>query len=568
MWRPTLRWLLPLFLALTSVLPAGSVFAAPDRQGGGRRFTGRVWVTTNPDDFDNLDETTFTLGVEAIYAGIALWWESPEGVDAEVPVEIEFVAPTGRPWRDTEWYDDDQLTITDDVTEDSLARKGLVLAQADPAKVEGEWAVRFTVEGKQVTVYSFNLVSGDNPATVGEFDVEGAVSDAGYEFLSAGTDDGQDKNGDTFTIAWLAMSAISRDLQDKRLIQQVYDGLGILNKGFPDVDIYQVALDYNQQIALVYFAMRDGWERYSAGQIKESDFWKRYASFAIYDKNQKRFLSEEEQKDFQNKSFKGSGTGNEGTGTGGNAPVSPIDLGKSGGKRSNPSVGSVRLEASALAVDADPTESVTLTATVIGSNNRPLANTEVTFAVSGSAGGRVRPTSTTTDATGVAEVIYTPGRDEGSANITASAGGKQATVTIQVGGGGSDNPEDAAVAFLENQGYTVHGVEFFDDNEALPVVVMDAVTPDLNEEHLTQVIWGWLALDNNYKQAEYLTTALLYDRFIIFWSTDTAGFEAWAIDESLDADTFFNEHVENRVFDTTTNEEVRSDDFWNKRFAP
>lgn len=565
MVRSVLRWLLPLLLILTITLPAGSVFAAPQQQEGGRRFTGRVWVTDDPEDFENLDETTFTTGLEVIYAGIALWWESAEGVQVEVPVEIEFVAPNGRPWRDTEWYDDDQLTISDDITEDSIARKGLILTNADASRLEGEWAVRFQVEGKQVALYSFNLVSGTNPAHTGDFDIEGAVTDAGYEFLGADTGEGQDRDGNSYTLAWLAMTAISRDLQDKRLIQQVYDGLGILNRGFPDVDLYQVALDYNQQIALVYFATREGWELFDGGQIKEGDFWKSHAAFAIYDKNQKRFLTEEEQKDFQNKNFKGSGTG-KGSG-GGNAPVTPIDLGGKGGGRRNPSVGSVRLEASALSVAADPSESVTLTATVIGSNNRPLANSEVTFSVSGSAGGLVRPSQTTTDADGIAEATYTPGRNQGSANITASAGGKQATVTIQVGSS-AENPEDATIAFLENQGYTVHGVEFFEDNEAFPIVVMDAVTPDLNEDHLTQVVWGWLALYNNYENTEWLTTALLYDRFVIFWSAETAGFEAWAVDESIDADTFFEEHVENRVFDTTTNEEVSTDDFWNKRFAP
>lgn len=564
MWRPAFRWVLPLLLTLTTILPAGSVFAAPQQQDGGR-FTGRVWVTTDPEDFENLDETTFTTDTEVIYAGIALWWESTEGMEAEVPVEIEFIAPNGRPWRGSEWYDDDQLTIADDITVDSIARKGMGVAGTDAVDLDGEWSVRFEVEGKQVALYSFNLVSGRNPAHTGEFDIEAAVDDAGYEFLGAGTDEGQNNNGDPFTLAWLAMTAISRDMQDKRVVQQVYDGFGILNQGFPDVDIYQVALDYNQQIALVYFAMRDGWERYSAGQIEEGDFWKRYASFAIYDKNQKRFLTEQEQKDFQNKNFKGSGT-NKG-GSGGNAPVTPIDLGGQGGRRSNPSVGSVRLEASALSVDADPRDSVILTATVIGSNNRPLADAEVTFSVSGSAGGRVRPTTTTTDEDGIAEATYTPGRNEGSANITASAGGKKATVTIQVGST-SEDPADATVAFLENQGYTVHGVEFFQDDETLPIAVMDAVTPDLNEEHLTQVVWGWLALYSNYEDARWLTVALLYDRFIIFWSADRPGFEAWVIDESMDADTFFAEHVQNSVIDTTTGEEVSSDDFWNKRFAP
>ncbi|HYN87978.1 MAG TPA: Ig-like domain-containing protein, partial [Ardenticatenaceae bacterium] len=516
------RWLLPLLLVLSMVVPAGSALAAPQAQDDAPSITGAVWVTTDPEDFENLEETTFSTDVDTIYAGMAIRFEEQVEDEVSAEVDISFVTPAGRPWRDAEWYeadDDAEIVISSDFTEDSIARMGIQIAGTDAAELAGEWSVIYELEGEQIAVITFNLVSGGNPAQTGDFDIEAEVTDAGYTFLGAGTDSGTTDDGDEFTLAWLAMDAIVHsDLQDERLAQQVYDGFGFLNQGFPEVDVYQLALDYNEQLALIYFAAREGWELFDAGDIEAEEFWAEWALFQLYDKEEERFLTEEEAQDFEDKDFTGSGTGDNGglTPDGGDGPpINPIDLGDPDNP-TNPSVGAVRLEASTLNVAADDEEGVTLTATVIGGDNEPVADEEVSFEVSGSAGGRVRPSTTTTDEDGVAEVVYTPEGENGTANITASAGGRQATVSIQVGEeDGGDNGQggeafDSTIAYLENEGYTVQEVGYIEDDPAWPYVAMDAVSPNLDEDHVTQVVQGWVSLWQFLEDTDGLNVFLLY----------------------------------------------------------
>src|SRR3712207_5274241 len=104
--------LLLLALAALPAAPAATVLAQEDDEIP--PFTGTVWLTTDPENFERLSQTTFTADTERIYGAIALRWWERTGSEQDVPVEITFFPPSGKPWRDVEWLDDDVVTISDD----------------------------------------------------------------------------------------------------------------------------------------------------------------------------------------------------------------------------------------------------------------------------------------------------------------------------------------------------------------------------------------------------------------------------------------------------------------------
>ncbi|MBU0495732.1 MAG: Ig-like domain-containing protein [Chloroflexi bacterium] len=496
-------------MATASATASAAAAAAPTAG-----YSAGTVFTTDPDDPDS-EATSFQTTDKMVVAWF--YGKATEGSPAQdFTVDIEFYTPGGVEYKST-WYDDDTMTLSDTITEDSVARKYIQVAGTDAADNPGQWSVKFYVEGKLFKIEGFSLVGaktgGTTDATV--TDVKAYLEAQGYKVYFA--EEGQFSSGDAY--AYTRMDMAADDLYSSEVSNQIYHAFYALRVVYPDVPTLVCGLMAGKY-EVVFFANSSDWDDFYAGGS-----WEEFVNtlqYGIWDRETGEPLSSSESKNFMTKNF--------GAGTQWAAPnVTP--------GKGNPNTGlvsSVKVEVLPAQLAADGKSVADVTVMVYDKDNQPLSDTEVEFTLSGSAapGCRIRPTVTATDSNGKAQAILTAGTTNGTVNVTAKVKSTTgvAIVTLGTGQGTSTDPKaDDVIAALTQYGYKVHEVGYFTDDKGNKTdnvgVAMDMASRTFDDIVGQQMVLGWLVLYQTYPDANGLFVILYYDRYSLILGTTRTDLE-------------------------------------------
>ncbi len=549
-----------IFLSLIVILllgmtPAGTAVAQSETG-----YKAGVYLTSDPDDTAlDTQAVAFDVSTKTVVA-----WVVVEGVggapEKDFKAQIEFIAPDGKEYPG-EWYQTGGTVtaLNENITENSMARRLIRVAGEKAADLPGEWTVNAYIDGDLFTVEKFTLTGGkQGPSSqnvTASDDAWQSLEDKGYTVLDVGND--QFDDGTPF--AYVTMNMASSDLYSSEVSQQIFDASSALSAGYPDVKIYLLDLIYTERYDVLIFVTAADWQTYQ--RLYNWDKFARSLVVAVWDSQTGQALEAgAETKNFIDKQF-GPGAPQE--------PGTQPPSRKTGGGR----VGAIEISTSVLQLPADGKSTAEVNVVAYDRNSKPMPDAEVKFTVSG-AGGRIRPSATTTDSEGAAAATYTVGTKAGKVTIVATSGKQSASAVITVGEKGKAQPADDAAsqvtALLSGQGYTVNGAGVMTDKSGKDtgavMVDMDMASSQIDQDVLLQVIYGWFALAKSYPDAQYLVTLLRYQNYGLFWSVTSQDFVAF-VNEKIDGETFGKQMLDNLVIvDMTTGEQVQPNDFINKRF--
>ncbi len=460
------------------------------------------------DPGDNTYVASFTPDVQAIYAWATIT-QNGGAPEKQFTVDIQFVAPDGTPI-DSEWYKNDTGTITtypensDTFGDKNTARRFINVAGTPNAQLTGQWTVNYTVGGKIIssgnfTIADANDISQDETAASGEQ----LLTDAGYDVIEFTETEG--KSGNLF--AYSIMSPVSQNLYSSDTTQQIVDGLAALRKSFPDSGTLYVFLRYDPRYEVAYFADAPDVDAY----LQSNDFntFANAITIDVYDNQTNQYLGKSSTA-YINKNF---GAGNYST-----PPSPPLAKGSS-------TIGSIRIVITPTTLPADGASKAVVTVTVFDKRNKPLPDAEVTFEISGSSGGTIRPRVTTTDESGQADAVFTVSKTNGSAIITASSGGASSSGTITVGTGSTDSAADNVIAGLSAQGLKATKVGFLGNDQKTVGVMIDLGDSYGLNDLSAPIVYGMTALRSNYPDATTLVVYIPYQTNLLRFTSSTAQYD-------------------------------------------
>lgn len=484
----------------------GAQNQTPQAQKSGAGYT--LLYSFSSDPKDNTYVATFTPDVKSIYAWATIV-EEGGAAQKQFTVETQFIAPDGTPV-DSEWYGNDTGTVTTYPSDakkfgdENVARKFINVAATPNAQLLGQWTVNYSVGGNLVATGNFTL---SDATDIGQSDAAGNaeqdLKDAGYEVLDFTETKG--KSGNLF--AYAVMSPASQDLYSSQTTQQIVDGLVALRQSFPNSKTLYVFLHYNDRYEVAYFAAPDAVDAY----VQSGDFnaFAQDLNYDVWDLQTNSYLGKGA-KDFINKNF--------GAGTYQNPPNPPLS------KKSN-TVGSIRVVVSPSSLPADGASKAIVTVTVYDKRNQPVPNTEVSFDVSGSGEGSMRPRVTSTDDNGQADAVFTAGKKNGAVTITATAGGVSGTGVVTLGSGSQDPAADNVIAYLSGQGYKALKAGYVDSGKTVAGVVVDLGTSYSINEVTGPIIYGMTALRINYPEAKTLVVFIPYQQNMLVFPAATTDYD-------------------------------------------
>lgn len=502
---------------------------------------------------------SFTPDVKAIYAWGTL--SADNGApEKQAMVDIRFYAPDGTPVA-SKWFGQDTGTVTSfpagstSFGPKNVARRELDVAGTDNALRTGQWAVTFSQDGRLVSTGNFTLAGAtDLGAGDAASDAKQTLTDAGYDVV----DYGETTSDEGKKIAIVVMNPISKDLYSSETSQQVVDGFAALRRGAPQAEDLLVFLATDPRYEVLYYAAAGDFDAY----LQSNDFngLADKIGINVYDKQDDEYLGSGAL-DFIDKNF-GAGSAK----PPGNAPLS---------KTTN--VGSVWVEISPSTLPADGKSTAQVKVTVYDKRNKPLPDAEVSFEVTGSGDGSIRPRVTSTDADGAADATFTAGKQNGTATIAAKVGTSTGTGVIEVGRGSGDDAQDNVISFLAAQSYSAVKAGYIDDTKTSAAVIVDlGSTYDINDVRLP-ILYGMIALRTYYPDATTLAVMIPYQNdYFVFpsLSGDYDKFEADMNAATTDADkkkviqdyldVIYNEAD---VIDSEGNVKSSYKDFYNKNFG-
>lgn len=502
-----------LAVAALAALPA---WADPPLRGQGARraqdsspgYTLHYTFTSDPTNSDYI--ASFTPDVQAIYAWATVTADAG-APEEQFTVDIQFIAPDGTPV-ESEWYKgDDETVITypeDAATfgDENVARKFIKVAGTSNAQLTGQWTVNYLVDGKLIVAGNFTLADASDLASSDTSEAaENALEASGYtviEFTEL-----ESKEGTLF--AFVIMEPVSQDLYSAETTQQIVDGFAALRQSFPHSERLYVFLRYDPRYEVAYFTDAAEVDAY----LKSNDFdaFAQSVTVDVYDNVAQKYLGKSS-KDFINKNF-GGGTYQ--------PPPSP-PLAKKG------DVGSVRVIISPTTLPADGTSKAIVTVTVYDKRNKPVADAEVHFELSGSGGGTIRPRVTSTDESGQADAVYTAGSKNGTVTITASVGNTSGSGVITVGSGSTDEAQDNVIAYLSAQGFTATEVGYLDDaKKAVGVLIDLGADPNINDVP-APIVYGMTALRLFYPDATTLAVIIPYQNNFLVFPAGVSDYDAFS----------------------------------------
>lgn len=488
-------------LTVLALLILGGLGIAPDIHAAPvmAEKTGYTLIASLSADPKKSDyAASFSPEVSAIYAWVFIVAEGG-AAEKQFLVDIQFTSPMGTKV-DSKWYSSDTGKVTTIPREDydagkwsakNIARRQLDIAGTENADLTGQWTVTFSVSGKVVHTENFTLATADEIATFTREDAaKKELEDKGYTVNNFGT-----TTWSSGTVAaYVRMPMVSKNLYSSETSQQLVDGFAADRKGFPNATVLIVQLEYTERYWIRYDSNVTDWDAY----VKSKDFDKFAAAlyYSVWDTEKQDWVPKAELKDFMKKNF----------GAGWHKPPSGVTP-----KRGT--VGSVRVQVSPSTLPADGTSTAQVTATVYDKQNKPVPDTTLTFAVSGTGMGTIQPKTATTDSKGQAKATYKAGTKAGTVTITVTVGDTTGTTTLTLGEEkeDTDTAEDNVRTFLAGQGYTVLKVEY-NKAESYAWVMLD-LGEDFDTDDLAwAVLYGCATLRDNYPNASKLAVAVLYEK--------------------------------------------------------
>ncbi len=478
---------------------------APQLQSSSPGYT--LLYSFSADPKDNTYVASFTPDVSEIYAWATVVEENG-AAQKQFTVDTQFIAPDGTPV-DSEWYGSDTGTVTtypanaDSFNDKNVARRFIQIAGTSNAQQTGQWTVNYRVGGKVIASGNFTL--GD-ATDIGQSETAGnakeALTDAGYEVIEFTETEG--KNGNLF--AFVIMLPVSKDLYSAETTQQIVDGLAALRQSFPDSGTLYTFLRYSERYEIAYYA--DALDVQAYLDDPQNDFQKFAANVSVdvYDNEAGGYLGKSS-KDFINKNF--------GAGKYQNPPNPPLS--KSSGK-----IGSLRVTVSPSDLPADGTSKAIVTVEVFDKKNQPVTDAEVTFEVSGSGEGSVRPRVTSTDANGEADTVFTAGKKNGSVTITATSGGVTGSGVVTIGSGSTDQAADNVLSLLQGQGQNATKAGYIDSAKTTVAVLIELEDFTNVNQLSNPILLGLTALRINYPEATtYVVIVPYQSNLLMFPATKT-----------------------------------------------
>lgn len=502
---------------------------------------------------------SFTPDVKAIYAWGTL--SADNGApQKQAKVDIQFYAPDGTPV-DSKWYGQDTGTVTSypagsaSFGPQNVARRQLDVAGTDNARRTGQWAVTFSQDGKLVSTGNFTLAGATElGASDVASDTKQTLTDAGYEVLDyteATTDEGK-------RIAIVIMDPISKDLYSSDTSQQVVDGFAALRTGAPQAEDLLVFLATDPRYEILYYVAASDFDAY----LQSNDFngLADKIGINVYDKENDEYLGSGAL-DYIDKNF-GAGSAK----PPGNAPLSKVT-----------NVGSVRMEISPTSLPADGKSSAQVKVTVYDKRNKPLPDAEVSFEVTGSGDGSIRPRVTSTNADGVADATFTAGKQNGAVTIAANVNGNTGTGNITIGSGSGDDVQDSVISFIAAHGYTAVRAGYIDNTKKAAAVIVDlGSTYDINDVG-PPILYGLIALRAYYPEASTLAVMIPYQEDYIVFPSSTDDYDQFKKDIEAattepDKRKVIDDYLgviygQSDVIDAEGNVKSSYKDFYNKHFG-
>ena len=478
----------------------------PPAQNSGAGYT--LLYSFSADPKDNTYVATFTPDTKEIYAWASIV-EEGGAATKDFTVDTQFIAPDGSPV-ESEWYSGDTGKVTTypsdakKFSDENVARRFIKVAGSPNALLSGQWTVNFSVGGNIIASGNFTIADagdiGQSDTANGE---EQELTDAGYEVLQFTETKG--KSGNLF--AFVIMNPASADLYSSQTTQQIVDGLAALRGAFPDSETLYVFLHYSDRYEVAYFADAPDVDAY----LKSNDFgaFAKTITVDVYDLEANKYLGKAS-KDFINKNF--------GAGTYQNPPSPPLS------KKSN-SVGSLRVVVSPSSVPADGVSKAIVTVTLYDKRNNPVPNAEVSFDLSGSGDGSMRPRVTSTDDNGQADAVFTAGKKNGAVTITASSGGVNGSGVVTVGSGSQDPASDNVISYLSAQGYKATKAGYIDAGKTAAGVIIDLGSSYSMNDVTGPIIYGMTALRLNYPEAKTLAVFIPYQQNMLAFPVATTEYD-------------------------------------------
>ncbi len=494
MLRGLLTVLVILVLGMLFAVPSQSVQAAPpraDKPG----YTLMTLLTADPKSSEY--SASFAPDVASIYAW-ALVVADKGAAEKQYQVDVQFTSPLGGKV-ESKWYSGDTNKVTTVPRDDydagkwgakNIARRQLDIAGTPNADLTGQWTVTFSISGKSVAVENFTLATADDIAT---FDKTAAAKNDLEQQGYTVNDIGSTTWDDGTVAAFVRMPMVSTSIYSPETSKQLIDGYAALRKGFPDATMLINQLEFSERYWLRYDIKVADWDAY----VKTKDFGK-FADalwYSVWDVEKGEFLSKQGAKDFIKKSF-GAGTFK---------PPPKVEP-KQG------TVGSIRIEVSPSSLPADGTSTAQVTVTVYDMKKSPLPNTDLTFTLSGTGAGKIRPKATTTDKKGQATATLTAGTKAGTVTITATVGKTNGTAVVTLGEeDGGDVAADNVRTFLVAQGYTVRDVKY-DNSLSLAWVTIDLGANFDTTTLAWAILNGFATLRDNYPDASVVAVVVPYQQ--------------------------------------------------------
>ncbi|PZS05639.1 MAG: hypothetical protein DLM69_00780, partial [Candidatus Chloroheliales bacterium] len=539
---------------------------------------------------DPANGASFDASVPKVVAWLAIKRNDASAPATKFSTAIDFSSPAGLTISSTFSGGKDSITPGNQTyDQDSIVSKYVLIKGSANAKLLGTWSVSFSVGGQDLTTESFTLIKAGAPTNNGTpiskttptnngtpiskttptnngtpiskttptsnttptptaggttaceststttdppSQVHSCLEGQGYDVLDTGQTTNQ-TSGKKIAYVFSDMADPNKDYYAAATSNQVFYSFEVLANAWPDSVFLAVELAYSKQFTIITAAALTDWQTFlkaynPSDQNATTKAWQDFSAkmtVSIYDNDSQQFLTPQQTKDFATKNFGGGSSTNSGNDTG--VPIGDPT------HPANSSVSSVSVSADTIILPPDGSSTSQITVKVYDRQSNPLTNQEVSFSISGAAGGKLRPTSTSTDSKGMAQTTYTAGKTAGTVTIVAESQGVRGTVTIGLSGSDvpQNNTSDPAAAVksdLVSKGYEVSGVGALKSDPTTVFVIMPRVSSTLDDNLVKQILLGWVSLTSNYPNAKNLLVVTSFSiqgtNYGVLWGISSSDF--------------------------------------------
>ncbi len=326
-------------------------------------------------------------------------------------------------------------------------------------------------------------------------------------------------------VVYVAMEAVSGNLDSQEMANQVIWGLYALRKYYPRATTLYSAPVY-QRYVFFFSTTAATFDKYLKNQITPNAFWNEVRSkVRIYDLVKKVFIGE---KDFTEQNQTDKDQSDKDFGPNNPNPV-PTPVPGTPGKGAT-----LWLEPSTTYLPTDNKTSATLIGTLLDANYSPAANSSLDFAYEPEGGDEQSLGSKLTDANGTARASVKGTRGTQGLLLRASTTALNSQVSVMVGPAvaNTEDRKSTLVQALEAQGYTDVEAEYQSakrptgETDNYVIVVMRMMSKTLDRGFYSQMSRTFGTARTLFPEANHLINYMVYRKdghdFLLAWHATTA----------------------------------------------